>query len=970
MLNNVQIEKIINENNYKLLGQIDVTNDEYLELVEYLKKRVYKMAMPVVPIADLKLSLALVQIAIRRYQDGRFWPCFEDEIGIKDVPSSRLNYIGKIFYKTIKQYGLLIPRLDDGDYQYVEYIKTHAFITDSYMQGFYDFSYAYYENNLFRQLNLNNIEEDFEDLSDFMRSTLSNKNDSITEVGSNRAAKTYRLLKSTRTAFAISDSTTIRHLFIPILKLIDNYFYDNEIPQIAKNRYESGFIEWCAIQSSKTKNYGDSQTKTRKEFSHKPYLTVDIDEETAYLVIPPQKFREEDCDGKALAIIHINGYEDTVDLEVYKSFGLFITEEKKLKINSVFDAIDITIKTLSDKNYHISASNYRIFDRSWKNRIKFEIGYNYILVKPNVPAKWENEEDELDSFEGYAFWKYYSAKINEESIFYVGNKPISIIGEFSAEPIFDRQINHFAVFDNNDKQIIATREHPAISFVVEKGKLKGTVLNVNGTKYPIESINEKICYDWPDDKKKLAVSIPLSTILPIENNKYSVLLDVPGNPVKTICEYLFLRKFDCRFNKPRYTYDSIATLTVTKGDCLFDIVDDNWVEESASEKAVVYNIPLEDSPKQAELILYLYDKYRVYSPIKIFEYGFSEISMRSQKEEYIWYEDLGELLYVKIPGAKSVSAYYGNEDYLKKEGLQVAPDTFRIDISEFVHKIREAQQIRHYINLEYEDNAKRRLALPCVYRKMEIKPYFKVFVDNGLPHMDVSIKGKSDVFLDVRDSNGEIVIERKPIVCGRNDFPELSTNEPYDFSPYIEKTIKFSSGMVKEFLKPISNVECFDLNNLERCILVIKSLSAEEKNLPMRHEYHLCLKEREDDTIYTGSLIGYEIEKRQHEKVIYKKDYNGNKKRKKFGTVRAFVTRVENQLDVSLQVYSEYDNAWRSMYYDKKMQSLVHFDDDLLNSKEISRFVELDEFNSSTSFTIDVNRIRRLKEKKDVISTF
>ena len=129
MLSNNQIADILRENNFKLLGQIEISEKDYIELIEFVSAKVKNMYMPTIPNADLMLSLALVQIAIRRYQDGRFWPCFEEEIGYS-VPSARLNYIGKIFYKTIKQYNLFIPRMDDGDFQYVEYIKAHALITN------------------------------------------------------------------------------------------------------------------------------------------------------------------------------------------------------------------------------------------------------------------------------------------------------------------------------------------------------------------------------------------------------------------------------------------------------------------------------------------------------------------------------------------------------------------------------------------------------------------------------------------------------------------------------------------------------------------------------------------------------------------------------------------------------------------------------------------------------------------------
>lgn len=963
MLSNNQIADILRENNFKLLGQIEIFEKDYIELIEFVSAKVKNMYMPTIPNADLMLSLALVQIAIRRYQDGRFWPCFEEEIGYS-VPSARLNYIGKIFYKTIKQYNLFIPRMDDGDFQYVEYIKAHAFITNYYMQGFYDFSYAYYENNLFRQLNSESIEEDFEDLSSFMETTLKNKNDNIVETGSNKAAKSYKLLKSTRTTFAICDANTIRKLFLPILKLIDNYFYDDEIPQISKNRYEEGFIEWCRIQDAKNNQKNEKNTRTRKEFSHKPYISVDVDKEFSHIVIPPQKFRDEDCEGHATAIIEVNGYTENIELDVYKSFGLYITEEKHIPIPSIFDSIDITIKTLSEKHYHIPASNYRIFDRQWKYRNRFDIGYNYILVRHGVPTKWENSQDEIDSYDGYRNWNYCSAIINEESIFYVGNKPISIIGEFSAEPIFERKVEHLSAFNKEGNEIVVSREHPAVSFVVEKEKLNGSVLTVNNIKYSVETIKEKICYDWPEDKRKLAISVPLNVILPMEDKQYDVLLDVPGEGNKKLCSYLLVKKFDCRFNKPRYTYDATAMLKIIKGDCLFDITDESWEVESESEKSITYTIPLDMSSEKAELILYLYDEYKITMPIRVFKYGFSETSMKSQRDEYIWYTELKETLYVKLPGAKSVSAYYGKLDMSTFEGILIAPDTFRIDISEFVRKINEDSQITyHYITLEYEDNAKRRLGLPVIYRQTVIKPYFKLFLDGEVPYIDVDIKGNSNVFVEIKTLSGDMVVAKKPIANGKNTFPELSKDEYYNFQPFIEESGKFVFNTTREYMQPLYNVGCIDLDNLEKCELIIKTLSAEENILPLNYEYHLNLIKKEDEITYIGSLIGFKIESHsKNGRARYEKDSEGKAVRKKLGKVHAFVTRIEDELNVSLQVFSYDDEDWYSMYYDKSTKSLVHIDDPVLSSKEIDRFIELDEFSANTTFDIDISRIRKHKE--------
>lgn len=72
MLDNNQIANILRENNFKLLGQIEISEKDYKELIEFVGIKIKNMYMPTIPNADLMLSLALVQVAVRRYQDGRF----------------------------------------------------------------------------------------------------------------------------------------------------------------------------------------------------------------------------------------------------------------------------------------------------------------------------------------------------------------------------------------------------------------------------------------------------------------------------------------------------------------------------------------------------------------------------------------------------------------------------------------------------------------------------------------------------------------------------------------------------------------------------------------------------------------------------------------------------------------------------------------------------------------------------------
>ena len=172
-INVSEIESTIRNNGFILLGQIQVSDDMYQELLENANWKINHLYVQILPRTDIILSLAMVQVAIRHFKNGKYWKVFNEQIGT-DISVAKQNYIGQIFLKTIREYHLFeLGRGDGNTAMYVENVKAHAFVTDSYMHGFLEFSYAYYENNLFRQLQ-DDISEDLEDLSSFMAETLIN----------------------------------------------------------------------------------------------------------------------------------------------------------------------------------------------------------------------------------------------------------------------------------------------------------------------------------------------------------------------------------------------------------------------------------------------------------------------------------------------------------------------------------------------------------------------------------------------------------------------------------------------------------------------------------------------------------------------------------------------------------------------------------------------------------------------------
>ena len=89
---------------------------------------------------------------------------------------------------------------------------------------------------MFRQLS-DEIEEDLELLAAFIKKSV--KNDDISASDNKKSTvKTYKLIKATKIVFANAELSVLKQLVEPVLKLIDNYYYDNRIPSPDVGRIE------------------------------------------------------------------------------------------------------------------------------------------------------------------------------------------------------------------------------------------------------------------------------------------------------------------------------------------------------------------------------------------------------------------------------------------------------------------------------------------------------------------------------------------------------------------------------------------------------------------------------------------------------------------------------------------------------------------------------------------------------------
>jgi len=81
----------------QLLCQISVSDDEYKELLKYIRSKISNLYMQAIPVPDLMLSITLVQIAIRRYDEGNYWDFFTSsaEFALESYSVRAADYVLK-----------------------------------------------------------------------------------------------------------------------------------------------------------------------------------------------------------------------------------------------------------------------------------------------------------------------------------------------------------------------------------------------------------------------------------------------------------------------------------------------------------------------------------------------------------------------------------------------------------------------------------------------------------------------------------------------------------------------------------------------------------------------------------------------------------------------------------------------------------------------------------------------------------
>lgn len=748
-------------------------------------------------------------MAIREHSDANYWDYFFKAVG-RNSTLIRQQYLGQIFAKTVTHYNLIFKD-EFKNKQYVQNILIHSFVTNNYLTDYFDFLLSFYNRNLLRSLP-EDFTEDFEDLSYFIQSTLSD--DDILQVkgSTHYPSSSYQLLRSTRYVIAYY-LPSIKDMLCSHLKLLDNFYYDDFLPE-GEDRFSIFFKSYAPSLSAKIEKKSGPRTRGDFLFNRSPYLI--FNGKNVYLRIPKQKFRLKDVEHNIMANISINDISFSYILEAYETMGIVISEEQDIEIPSemIFSKIHIEIIFGATKSFEIIERFYRLFGENLNEISTFQIGEVYLLNSKEQQFSGDEGKVVISS-EIFENWNMHYLNVRKDTVCYVGQTPLSIDGEFVEKVIFEE--TNFIAFDESSNQITTARKHPTVFFRADKSTFDGAFLWCNDFKCSLKTSPAVTWFEFSATTTYYGVTVNLEELLPAEDGEYFVILDEPGKHNKSLCHYLLISNlfFVPLIDKSVLNEQILVKVcgdyslkgincTLISNDELISMSDLelNSLNQIHSSNDIYYNFNLVNNGNCINFKLELNQKlYFISIDVDIIKYRLSEnSSWIFHKSEYIWYTELTNELHIHIPDSQN--PYLILDGGKKSIGIP-EKDYFKFALHEFNFEIKKRELFHYSINLYYFDiveNKGKRVSLMKVIPKLDITRFVFGKDDNGV-YVDTTFSGEAELCLTVKKAETNEIIESGiTLQNGINRLTLLNPDETYQLEKIMIEPDEFGFSDTSVFL--------------------------------------------------------------------------------------------------------------------------------------------------------------------------
>ena len=615
----MRLQKTILKNFGKktFIGDIQINQEEFSLLVEYLKNRYKQMKVYGNRfVEDPVLCVALVQIGIR-YYDGRFWPHVKKLLNDASFGPNQQSWFGVSYVDTLRKNEKLRTSFSDR----VDAILMHAFVTDKYASRFFDYLYAFYSIDLDR------------DISRLDRDTMR----SLVEIikRNDNTGRTYYLVEHTAEAVRQNErgaKTRIRYY----LKLIDKAFWGDPLPESSRNRLVQRFLEWKDSSEfiQERARYSTGGKGGRKSFSS-PYLRYNG---RVFSIIIPEQMLEFREFFDVRWVVESTHHSETIRINPYSAQGVtgYKTEQEMIPIeaDSIFDLFVISLMDGDNrlKSFRIPKDIIRFFDNE---------GYlirNDALPQGMVHAFTENgrkpmSEAVIESAIECGLTRT-SFELEEGDIIRVPDgKPITVGGTLK-EGVLPRGRIVGVIAEKNEEEITVYKSIPKVLVKMLPQRATGTAISINKKIIRFDTGEKKGIaeFDLLDRSGEKGYLVDLNYFGCKKDGVYSIVIDVPNDRTIRQWKFALINQLEYEFEDAPYIFKSRGTLRLPLDSKLKATGTSR--EEIQEYKRINFDIEAGASR------LYLdYLGLKVGFDVPTFSYKFYDEAWMTEPHVDIWHED-------------------------------------------------------------------------------------------------------------------------------------------------------------------------------------------------------------------------------------------------------------------------------------------------------------------------------------------
>lgn len=820
-----------------LLGSIDIskTEFEYL-LMPWFKKRAQNILYGdnALNRIDPVFCVCLVQIAIRDSKHGEFWNHVARRLGYSKPTQALMSRFGEIFLHTMKAHQKTV--FDSGEK--VASILMHCFVCDHHIPKLFDFLYAYYELDLFRQIELSDVRK----LRDVM-------------VSGKYYTRKQLILQQTIDVLTYLPELGIERLE-RYLSWIDHAYFDESYQPEGAGRFVEAFKKWKENHpdfGAKQKERDSVSRKGRRMFSS-PELRLNLRNGKFSVIFPRQRIPSDCVEAHWEIVTSVSG-KRRVECEMIEAITSNLTGEAEIG----FPSADLLGKTqfrlVSGANvlrtFEIEQDCCRAFDGNGSliRKKHLEAGRVYCFthreehLKTEAACTQQQTGDWLMSC--YSFEPGMTVEFPDGSIAIIG-------GEMNEGLCGSTPVQHAWVCDEQKRPLPVYGRLPMLMIKTTPEKYQSGRMSLNSRYYPLGQLPYRRI-ELGDRSGELGFLIAI----PEEQHFiYDIAIDIASEQDVRRYRFAYMDGFDFRFEN---SAEPLPYLFAPKGSVtIFGNARLRGHDMEKHPNKNEFGFVLDAARQVLEFDVLEQNNTSLALEIPVVAYRFDQQEWRIQQPEEMWHTELPKQIEFRIPGMSlelsvDADADAGRQSVVYSRGQNDA--TITCDLMPLRSWLGR-ERFRHDIDLTIDGN--RRHFATVYARSAVFSAHLESDYEKGVLHGVFDIVGKSRYVVSL--FYGEKPIVEQILV----ENGEIKVEMPADVGLYkavIYEVEEDEFGFGEQLYK-IGEAECelIDPGNIEGKTFYIKqllTLKHQEANLPIAHKRYwinVLNRRKNEERKYNGEM--------------------------------------------------------------------------------------------------------------------